>query len=63
MKVASHNLARSHIIDLCDAAKLSDTKPLNFLLSCGDEINGKKTIFGTFALLESIKAFSTQGSI
>ena len=63
MKIASHNLARSHIIDLCDAAKLPDPKSLNFLLSCGDEINGKKTIFGTFALLESIKAFAQSGCI
>lgn len=35
MKVASNNLARSHIIDLCEASKLSDIRPLNFLLSCG----------------------------
>lgn len=51
MKAADNNLARSHIIDLCDASKLSDVKPLNFLISCGEEVNGKKTIFGTFALI------------
>lgn len=30
---------------------------MNFLLSCGEEINKKKTIFGTFPLLEAVKAF------
>ncbi len=51
MKVANHNLARSLIIDLCDASKLSDVKPMNFLLSCGEQINKKKSIFGTFPLI------------
>ena len=51
MKVAENNLARSHIIDLCEASHLADIKPLNFLISCGEEVNGKKTIFGTFALI------------
>jgi hypothetical protein len=36
MKAANHNLARSLIIDLCDASKLADVKPMNFLLSCGE---------------------------
>lgn len=57
IKIACHNLARSHIMDLCEASKTSDSKTMNFLLSCGQEINKKKTIFGTFALLEAIKAF------
>lgn len=51
IKVANHNLARSHILDLCEASKLADSRKMNFLLSCGEEINKKKTIFGTFALL------------
>ena len=51
IKIANHNLARSHIMDLCDASKLSDSKNMNFLLACGEAINKKKTIFGTFALL------------
>lgn len=36
MKAADNNLARSHIIDLCEASHLADTKPLNFLISCGE---------------------------
>ena len=60
MKAAENNLARSHIIDLCSASKLSDTKTLNFLLSCGEEVNKKKSIFGTFALLEAVKYFSEE---
>lgn len=51
MKVADNNLARSHIIDLCDASQLADVKSLNFLISCGEEVNNKKSIFGTFALI------------
>ena len=51
IKIANHNLARSHIMDLCDASKQSDSKNMNFLLACGEAINKKKTIFGTFALL------------
>lgn len=51
IKIANHNLARSHIMDLCEASKVADPKKMNFLLSCGEEINKKKTIFGTFALL------------
>lgn len=35
MKVALNNLARTRIIDLCEASKLGDTQPLNFLISCG----------------------------
>jgi hypothetical protein len=58
MSMASHNLARSHIMDLCDASKLSDTKSMNFLLMCGEEVNKKKTIYGTFPLLEASKAFA-----
>lgn len=57
IKIACHNLARSHIMDLCEASKESNSTTMNFLLSCGEEINKKKTIFGTFALLEAIKAF------
>lgn len=57
LRVACHNLARSHIMDLCEASKEADSKNMNFLLSCGEEINKKKTIFGTFALLEAVKAF------
>jgi len=38
-------------MDLCDASKEADSKTINFLLSCGEDINKKKTIFGTFALL------------
>lgn len=57
IKIACNNLARSHIMDLCDASKVSDSKTMNFLLSCGESVNKKKTIFGTFALLESIKCF------
>ncbi len=51
IQIASHNLARSHIMDLCEASKEADPKKMNFLLSCGEELNKKKTIFGTFALL------------
>lgn len=58
MSMASHNLARSHIMDLCDASKLSDTKSMNFLLMCGEEVNKKKTIYGIFPLLEASKAFA-----
>lgn len=36
MKVAENNLARSHIIDLCEASQLPDIKPLTFLISCGE---------------------------
>ena len=60
MKVANHNLARSLIIDLCDASKLSDVKPMNFLLSCGEQINKKKSIFGTFPLIYIILIYATQ---
>ena len=63
IKVAGHNLARSHILDLCEASTLIDTKPLNFLLSCGEDINNKKTIYGTFALLEAVKSFQIEKNI
>lgn len=51
LKVAGHNLARSHILDLCEASKRSDARTMNFLISCGESVNKKKTIFGRFALL------------
>ena len=57
IKIASNNLARSHIMDLCEASKEADPKKMNFLLSCGEEINKKKTIFGIFPLLEAVKSF------
>lgn len=57
MKIANNNLARSHIIDLCEASKLADVKPLNFLISCGEEVNEKKTIFGIFPLIEAIRSY------
>lgn len=44
-------------MDLCDASKEADSKNINFLLSCGEEINKKKTIFGIFPLLEAVKSF------
>ena len=50
-------MARSQILDLCEASKNSDIQAMNFLISCGENINKKKTIFGTFALLEAVKSF------
>jgi ankyrin repeat protein len=44
-------------MDLCEASKEANSETMNFLLSCGEEINKKKTIFGTFPLLEAVKAF------
>jgi hypothetical protein len=44
-------------MDLCEASKQADTSNINFLISCGEAINKKKTIFGTFALLEAVKSF------
>jgi ankyrin repeat protein len=50
-------------MDLCDASKEADSKNMSFLLSCGEAINKKKTIFGTFALLEAIKSFEKNRNI
>jgi hypothetical protein len=44
-------MARSQILDLCEASKKSDLNSMNFLISCGENLNKKKSIFGTFALL------------
>ncbi len=30
---------------------------MNYLISCGDSVNTKKTIFGTFPILEAVKSF------
>lgn len=63
IKIACHNLARSHIMDLCEASKEADPNKMNFLLSCGEDLNKKKTIFGTFALLEAVKSYEKSNSI
>ena len=50
-------------MDLCEASKKADTNTINFLLSCGEEVNKKKTIFGTFPLLEAVKAYEKEKNI
>ena len=50
-------------MDLCEASKEADPKTMSFLLSCGEEINKKKTVFGIFPLLEAVRAFERERNL
>jgi ankyrin repeat protein len=41
-------------MDLCEASKKGDKNAINLLINCGQDINIKKTIFGTTPLYSSV---------
>jgi len=51
---AENDQVRKYLIDLKDAAKISDMKSFSMLLNCGHSIDERKTIFGIAPIHNSI---------
>ncbi|EAS06627.2 ankyrin domain protein (macronuclear) [Tetrahymena thermophila SB210] len=52
---AQNDQVRKYLIDLKDATRKGDDKSFNFLVNCGHQVNGKKTIFGIAPIHNAIQ--------